>query len=252
MRKKTLGILSVLVLFLNITLKTEAQSIQNANLDKDTLSIDRHIPSLDSFIQSALQNSPLLKISDLEIQQILEKIKMEKNSWSDFLFVDGIARYGQYNQFVVSDLTSTDNTTGIKSANQQFTYYGGVTVKIPLSNFLNKKNQNKILNNDLNTGKLKKEQFAKELTNIVIDEYYKLIKFYQILQINMNVLEALRVSHLKAQKDIANGLIEINDYTNIVISKGKAEEGYYNAKSDYFGQYRKIQILTGLNLNSPK
>jgi outer membrane protein TolC len=253
MRKKTIGILCVLVLFLNITYKVGAQSIQNTNLASDTISIDKRIPSLDTFIQSALENSPLLKISDFEIQQILEKIKMEKKSWSDFLFIDGITRYGQYNQFIVSDQTSSNvNDSGIKSASEQFTYYGGITVKIPLSNFLNKKNQNKILNNELNEGKLKKEQFEKDVTNMVIDEYYKLIKFYQVFQINMNVLEALRISHLKAQKDIAKGLIEINDYTNIVISKGKAEEGYYNAKSDYFAQYRKIQILTGLNLNSSK
>jgi len=48
---------------------------------------------------------------------------------------------------------------------------------------------------------------------------------------------------------VANGLMEINDFASIVISKGKAEEGYYNAQNDYYTQYRKIQVLTGLNLN---
>lgn len=232
--------------------EVHAQLSVSSNVQIDSIKVDKEIPTLDTFIQSALKNSVLLKLSEIEFQDILEKIKIDKKSWSDNLFIDGNARYGQYNQFIINQEVSNGVDYGVKSANEQFTYFAGVTLKLPISYFLNRKSQSKTLKNELNTVNLKKEQVEKEITNIVIDEYYKLIKSYQILQINQNVLQLLNISYLKAEKDIENGLIEFNDLANILISKGKAEEGYYNAKNDYYALYRKIQVLTGLNLNTSK
>lgn len=232
--------------------KVNAQLNMSSKVEIDSIKVDKEIPTLDTFIESALKNSVLLKLSEIEYQDVIEKMKIDKKSWSDNIFIDGNARYGQYNQLIVNQEIANGVDYGVKSANEQFTYFGGVTVKLPISFLLNRKSQSKIFKNDLNTVKLKKEQVEKEITNIVIDEYYKLINSYQKLQVNQNVVQILNISYLKAEKDIANGLIEINDLANIAISKGKAEEGYYNARNDYFAQYRRIQVLTGLNLNTSK
>jgi outer membrane protein TolC len=252
---KTLLILALRVLFLIFFLSNNvmSQTVQNIDLESDTLVIDQNIPGVDSFIQSALVNSPLLRISDTEVQEIFEKIKIEKKSWSDYVFIEGDARYGLYNQIIANQLTGTTAIDyGLKVANKQLTYYGGLTLKIPISKVLNRKSQIDLLNFNLTESKLRKEQVERELTSIVIEDYYKLIKSYQILQVNQNVLQTLRITHLKVQKDLSNGLIELDDYSNFLISKGKAEEGYYNARNDYYTQYKKIQVLTGLYLNSSK
>ena len=250
MRKNKIKAISVFILFLCITFTAQSQAFQSIELDNDTISVDHRIPGVEEFIQSALKNSPLMKIPDVEMQQILEKIKIEKKKWSDYLYADGIIRYGLNDQLIVNGQTGASSTNyTLNSANKQLTYYGGLSIKLPLSDFLSKKSQLKILNYTLNENKYRKEQTELELTNIVIEEYYKLIKLNQILQVYLNVLETLKISYLKAQKDIANGLMEINDFASIVISKGKAEEGYYNAQNDYYTQYRKIQVLSGLNLN---
>jgi len=250
MRKNLIRAVSLFILFLCTTFNAKSQAFQSIELNNDTITVDQRIPGVDVFIQSALKNSPLMKISDVEMQQILEKLKIEKKKWSDYLYADGIIRYGLNDQLIVNGQTgaSTTNYT-LNSANKQLTYYGGLSIKLPLSEFLSKKSQLKILNYTLNENRYRKEQTEQELTNIVIEEYYKLIKFNQIFQVNLDVLQTLRISYMKAQKDVANGLMEINDFASIVISKGKAEEGYYNAQNDYYTQYRKIQVLTGLNLN---
>jgi outer membrane protein TolC len=233
--------------------KVFSQVSKNIDLKSDTLVVDQNIPGVDVFIQSALKNSPLLKISDMEIQEIFEKIKIEKKSWSDYFFIEGDARYGLYNQLIANQQTGTSTDSySLSIANQQFTYYGGVSLKLPISKFLNKKSQINILNINLSESRQRKEQTERELTNIVIEEYYKLIKFYQVLQANQNVLQSLKITYLKILKDLSNGLIELNDYSNFLISKGKVEEGYYAVLNDYYTQYKKIQVLTGLYLNSKK
>ena len=250
MRKYKIKAFSVFILFLCITFNVQSQAFQNMEINNDTISVDQRIPGVDVFIQSALKNSPLMKISDVEMQEIFEKIKIEKKKWTDYLYADGIVRYGLNDQLIVNGQTgATSSDYTLNSANKQLTYYGGLSIKLPLSDFLSKKSQLKILKSTLEESRYRKEQAVINLTNIVIEEYYKLIKLNQILQVNLNVLQTLKISYMKAQKDIANGLMEINDYASIVISKGKAEEGYYNAQNDYYAQYRKIQVLTGLNLN---
>ena len=230
-----------------------SQTLQNNDLKSDSLIVDQNIPSVEIFIQSAVKNSPLLKISDNDIQEIFEKIKIEKKSWSDYFFIEGDIRYGLYNQLIANQQTGVSTVDyGLKTANQQFTYYGGVSLKLPISKFLSKKSQIKILNNNLSESKQRKEQTERELINLVIEEYYKLIKSYQVLQVNQNVMEALKITYMKVQKDLANGLIDLNEYSTFLISKAKVEEGYYNAKNDYYTQYKKIQVLTGINLNSKK
>jgi len=228
----------------------QAQSSSGNGAVNDTISVDPKIPELKVFIESALKNSPLLKASDMQIERVFEQIKKEKKSWTDFIFIDANARYGLFNQVTVSDQTGVD--LGIKSAREQFNYFAGLTFRLPLSNFTSKKNDIKILTSDLEGSKFKKEQLKNELTQLVIDEYFKLINMNQSIQINQNILQSLRLNMVKAQKDINTGIIGLSDYNSVLTTKEKAEESYYKSQNDYYAQFYKIQVLTGLNLNEKK
>jgi len=227
-----------------------AQSSNSNGAVNDTISVDPKIPELKIFIESALKNSPLLKASDMQIERVFEQIKKEKKSWTDFIFIDANARYGLLDQVTISDQTGA--SLGIKSAKEQFNYFAGLTFRIPISSFVSKKNDLKMLNNDLEGSKLKKEQLKSELTQLVIDEYFKLINMNQSLQINQNILQSLKLNMVKAQKDINTGVIGLSDYNSVLTTKEKAEESYYKAQNEYFAQFYKIQVLTGLNLNEKK
>ena len=74
----------------------------------------------------------------------------------------------------------------------------------------------------------------------------------QSIQINQNILQSLRLNMVKAQKDINTGIIGLSDYNSVLTTKEKAEESYYKSQNDYYAQFYKIQVLTGLNLNEKK
>jgi len=253
--KKHIIYIFILLLIQGFTVKllSQTNSGNSELLLNDTITIDRNIPDMNVFIESALQNSPILKVSDRQIEQLFEKIKKEKKSWADFIFIDANARYGLFNQVTISDVaTSGTVDLGIKSAKEQFNYFAGLTFRIPISNFINKKSDLKILNEDLEQGKFKREQLKQELKQLVIDEYYRLINLNQSLQLNQNIVQSSKLILTKAQKDISNGLISLFDYNTYLISKEKAEENYYKIQSEYLAQYYKIQIITGLNLKERK
>jgi outer membrane protein TolC len=219
----------------------------------DTIIVDGRIPALKVFIESALNNSPLLKVSDSQINMIFEQIKKQKKSWTDFVYFDANARYGLFNQLTISDLSTSDlGSVTTNNSKEMFNYYAGITFKVPLSTLLTRKNDLKILNENLQENKLKKEDQKNILTRMVIDEYYNLQFLFQNLQAQQHVLESLNISYMRAKKDFENGISEISDFTTIVAAKGKEEESYYKTLNDYLAQFNKLIVLTGITITTKK
>ena len=248
----------ILTLSFLATILFSAQSQEKNNstqkIDSGAVKLTEKIdlPELDVFIESALKNSPLLQVSDKEKDKILEQIKIQKKSWAEFIQIDGNTRYGLYNQLTVNDQVASElPSVGIQSNKQQLNYFAGVTLKLPLSYFTNKKNELKILNYNIQESELKKDQLKKDITQIVIEEYYKLKYCREMLDAYQITLQTMKISYLKSVKDVENGNVNFSEFATITYSYSKAEEGYAKLKNDYYTQIYKLQVLTGINLQNP-
>lgn len=240
----------VLVLFtVQSQVKTTDKLIINSS---EILNTKSNLPELNVFIESALKNSPLLQISDKEIDKILEEIKIHKKSWTEYIQIDGNARYGLLNQLTVDNGASSDlSTVNIRSSdNQQLNYYGGISLKIPISYFANKRNQLKILNSTIQESELKKEQLKNEITSRVIEDYYKLKSYNELLETLENTLQTMKISYQKSIKEVENGILSFTDFSRISASYSQAEETFSKVRNEYYAQYYKLQILTGINIQS--
>jgi len=247
-------IFTISVIFaITFEVNSQEKKIATQNVNSETISIleKSTIPDLNVFIESALKNSPLLQVSDKEKEKILEQIKMQKKSWTDFIQIDANTRYGLYNQLTVSNQAVADvPAVGIQSDKQQLNYYAGVTLKLPISYFANKKNELKILNYNIQESELRKEQLKKEITQFVIDEYFKFKNYRELLDSYQTTLQTMKISYLKSVKDVENGTLGFSEFSTITYSYSKAEESYSKLKSDYYTQIYKLQILTGINLQN--
>lgn len=228
-----------------------AQSIKNVIIN-DSLSVDTTIyniqlPSLQTFIEAGLNNSPLLKIDDNEIEQNIQKLKIIKSAWSDNIFIEGLTKFGLFNQLIISGEAGTSNEVGVQSANQQFNYYTGLSMKIPLSEFLNRKKSIKIINRDLDNSKLKRQQLVNDFKLLIIDQYYKVVNLKEVFSFLIEDIQSKEISFLKAEKDLECGTVSIVDFSNIVTERRKSRESYYKTKNELLSEYYKLQIITGLN-----
>lgn len=214
----------------------------------DSIAPNSEFPSLDVFIESALTNSPLLKISDKQLSQIFEQIKKEKKSWTDFFYVEANTRYGLYNQISISGATDNQdqaNDAILNSNKQQFNYYFGLSLKIPISKIMNGKNEMKILNENFEEKKLQKQEVIDQLKRLVTEEYFNLSYLNKSMKINQDMLQAFTISLMKSEKDLQSGLISLEQYNTMIVQKGKVEDSFYKIQNDYFAQYKKLEILTG-------
>lgn len=235
----------VLILVIVISNQVKAQS----DPAKDTLAFEIKIPPVSEFIDAALTNSPLLKSSDMQIKQIFDQIRLRKKSWTDFVLIDANARYGLYNQVTITDLAATGSEQlGIKSNREQLNYYAGLSIRMPISSFTNKKDEIKVLNDNMEVKRYEKEQVKKDLTQLVVEEYFKLLQMKKSVDINQDIIDSYKLSLLKAEKDLETGIISLGSYYTLAVEKNKAEDNHNKAKYEYIAQFYKLQVLTGLNL----
>ena len=244
MRKQLFCIVALLII---CCLSVSAQSAKPDSSTSDSLFTFKKLPPLNDFIESALINSPILKSSDLQIEEMFEKIKKEKKSWTDFVFIDANAKYGLFNQLSIPHQSSGTDLS-VKDAREQFNYYAGLTIRLPISNFITKKNEINILNKNLSESKARREQIKLEITQLVIDEYYKLKNLSQSMLYNQEIVQAMDVNYVKAKKDISIGTINMFDFNGALIAKQKALDTYSKVENEFYAQFFKIQVLTGLKL----
>jgi outer membrane protein TolC len=239
----------IIVLFV-FNLSVFAQTTAKTDSLNNVLTFDKLlIPELDECIQSALKNSPLMKVNDQQIESLLEEIKIKKKSWLDYLQIDANTRYGLFNQLTLTESTGNTNPdVAIQQAKTQLNYFAGLSIKLPLSYFVSNKSEQKILKNSIKETELKKEDLKNEISKIVVIEYFKLKNFADLLDAQQNNLQTTQIDYLKAKNDIQNGMLGMTEFASISTSYTKAIEAFMKTKNEYYTQFYILKILTGTNL----
>jgi len=232
-----------------------SQEINTSKQKNDSIELKAskyELPDLNVFIESAIKNSPLLKINEKELGKILEEIKIQKKSWTDLIQIDANTKYGLYNQLAINEqLTEESPSVAIQSNKTQLNYFAGVTVKIPLSDFANKKNKLQILNYSVQETEIKKIQIKNDLTQIVIGEYFKFKNYSEVLEMAQNDLQTMKIKYMKSIREVENGVLDFSDFAVISASYSKAQESFSKSKNEFYAQFYKLQILTGINIQYP-
>jgi hypothetical protein len=52
---------------------------------------------------------------------------------------------------------------------------------------------------------------------------------------------------MKAEKDVLNGRMNLNEFAALASTVGKSKDDYYKSKYNFYVQYHKIKILAGIN-----
>lgn len=239
-----------IVLYLFFVLSVVAQNVAITDSTTNLLQFDKIIiPELEVCIQSALNTSPLLKANEQQVEKLLEEIKIKKKSWLDYVQIDANSRYGLFNQLTLTESTGGVNPdVAVQSAKEQFNYFAGISIKLPLSYFVNNKSEQKILKQSIKESEFKKEELKNELSRLVVIEYFKLKNYYDLLDAQQNNLQTTQIDYLKAKKDVQNGMLGMTEFASISTSYTKAVEAFMKTKNDYYTQFYILKILTGSNL----
>lgn len=209
------------------------------------------LPPLNMCIDSALNNSPLLKTTQPQIDAILEDIKINRRTWLDYFLIDGHVRYGLYNQISLSQQTATPDLA-IQTDKEQFNYFAGITLRLPISYFTNNKNERRKLQNNLKVIQYKHEEIKMEIRKIVVKEYYILKRLHELISVHVNNLQAAKLDLFKSKNDLKLGMISMTEYAAVSGAYTKAIDAFISVKNEYYTQYHIFNILLGTDIQNLK
>ena len=208
------------------------------------------IPPLQVVLDSALMHSPLLKAKAINSEIIAKELEIEKQRWTKFVFIDGAANYGKFDQFLISENTSQNTVqSGLLNRSTQVRYYGGIGVKLPISSIISRRKEIQALELKMQQSDFERQNLNQELEQFIIDEYFKLKYYEESLETFIDMHNTLEISYLKAKKDLENGRMNLSDFVLLVSTMGKAKDSFLKTKNSYYAQYNKLQELTGIKFS---
>jgi len=209
------------------------------------------IPTLTDVLNAALQNSPLLKSKEIAKEIAGQEVKIEKKKWMDYVSISGSVNYGLTDQVIISGLTTAGATsTGLLNTSEQLRYSTGFGINLPISGLFNRRSGLNIKKMSRQKSDYEMQQAQEDLRQIIIEEYYKLKYLEESMKTFQGIYETMQIGHMKVEKDLLSGRIEMNDYALKTSAFGKSKDEYLKTKYNFFAQYYKLQDLTGVMFNS--
>lgn len=248
--KAYINICLLLFLFGLATGEVYAQTYDKLlSMSEDGRDITERLPPLAELQEQAIINSPIFKMLDADVKIGEYKVKEEKRQWMASLGVEGGARYGLFDNLIISqDLGLVESNT---QTTEQTRYYLGAFLKIPISSIIDDSNV-KTAMAEKERLKYQREARIQELRQLIILRYFNVVKEYRGIIIKSNAVENYRVQRMRAEEDFLSGDINIDEYARLEDMLTKAVLSLEEAKLDFVSALKILEETVGVKITFRK
>ena len=239
--------LILITIFISIGLmKSYSQSKDTLNLIDEDFTLN--LPLLLNLIDSAITHNPGIKFSDLQLLNNQYSLKSEQSIWLKNIGLQGDVRYGTFNVFS-TNTSEGQNPDVMATQENEFNYGVGAFIKFPVYDFVNRKNQMKLADIEIEQAKSTIESQKQVIRRMVITQYNDLILKFNVLKIKAKLLTLINANTVLIEKEFQNGQINISEYTRISGIQSNAESDYEKARIEFITCYMILEDIVGFKLN---
>jgi len=214
-----------------------------------TSDIETLLPPLNKILDSALAINPNIRFRDLQIDMSKASKKTGKLEWIRNIGIQTDARYGTFDNFSSNLASSTSSSTMIATRNNQLNYGIGASVRFPIYEYLNRKNQAANSQGLIDQAIAMAESQRIELRQAIIKQYNDLILKQRLLKLRSKYIETARMNLVMLEKQFQNGQITLDEYSRISETVTRTETEYETAKIDLLTSYMIFEEVTGIRFN---
>lgn len=233
------------LLSLHLSGRTQEDKINNGIAIENIASL---LPPLETIIDSAIANNASIKFRDLQIEINNHKLISNRAEWTkDFGFQADVA-YGTqaYLETSVSENLSTTLTT---TPYTETNYSLGAYLRIPIYDFLNRKNQIKLDKAEIQQAQSLSQVQRNDLRQIIIKQYNDLIVKQKLMNIKIKYNETTKLRMQMVEKEFINGSVSLGDYSSFLEISSRAESELESAKMDFRTSYMIFEEIVGIKFN---
>ncbi len=205
-----------------------------------------NVPPLSILIDSAMTHSPLLLYTADEIK-IKERERVSaRREWTENIGVESSFKYGMFDNFYVTENPAEAINDSYLSTSEQFRYSAGLTVRLPIFDIYDRRNQLKIAELKVQQSKRQMEETRNEIKTMVIGYYHEMISKHNILMIRNQEYLSTELQLQMAENQFKNGEIPLSDLTRYKSTHIKSMIDLETAKSEFLTSYMILQEVTGV------
>lgn len=176
---------------------------------------------LEDLIADALEKSPLIQVQALNVDNVSHKIRILEREWTNYIAAIGTAQVG--NIRFIDNLQSV-NDIDFRTITRENTFYSiGLHFRLPLGDFMTKSDRKALLTNQLKQEKLVQADREMRLRELVIRQYHELQLKVKLIEVRSKDLDFHKVSAESAEKYFREGNMTIEEYTDAISLRNKAE-----------------------------
>ncbi len=209
------------------------------------------IPSLESLIDSAIVNSPLLKQQESSILSEKYKKDMIKTEWLKFIKPQFQFSYGSAGNTAYYDEEGTyfasEETSSISSS-----FSVSLRLSVDLKTIADNKKKLLIANEKIKSQKFKREIIINSIRKDILKAYNKVILSQKLLNIQSQLFQAQLVQKQLAEEQFKNAEISLSEYTSVISLISNSMAQYEKTKMEFRNSYLLLEELIGLRINDIK
>lgn len=244
-----IAILTICVFFTKTTYSQTVDTIKTINPILND--ITDMIPPLAILIDSAYENSALVKSRDANLSYKKTNINSTSKLWLKNIGLETYYNYGTSDYYAINNATSGNQSlnTSIQTTNR---YTIGAYVRLPLYDFLDRKNLIKAEKYLYEQAYYEKENEKAFLRKQLILQYNDVILKQKVFKITSESSIEAKLQSEMAEKEFAQGEISLSELARLRDIRAKNIMIYEQSKYDFINAYLILQEITGIKFISLK
>lgn len=203
---------------------------------------------LDALLQDAERNSPVLQLEKIDAELLYSDLRLLKKEWANYLALSASYQVGNV-QFI--DNLSSGSTPDVRTVTRENVFaVAGVSVRIPLSDFLTKSERRRQVELRLDQERFDLQQKEFELRQLVIRQYNDLQRALRILEIRDRDLRFHELATETAERYFREGSMKLDEYTSTFNKSNEAEIRLAEAQLDAQLLYLLLKELVGAEIKA--
>ncbi|TAJ13944.1 hypothetical protein DMA11_07065 [Marinilabiliaceae bacterium JC017] len=228
--------------------KVAGQGIASESSKMKDVLLMPNIPSIDTLIQHAVNNSGAYKYFSGAIKIKEQEKSAIQKEWMNMLSVEGRYGYGMYDQILVNELGDENISTSSLMSQKQKRYYIGLSLDLPLSDVFQRKNRVKIADLEIEKAKHESVKAMQIVQALVVEYYYELLQAYDDVIIKSNQQETMQLQLIKAKKEFNDGQLPVNELARIENLYYEAQLAHKVARHNMRLIITQLELLTGIKI----
>jgi len=243
------SLVKVTLLFILFLLNSNvlAQKVDSSRyFNPITDDISKKLPPLEALIDSAIENSPLVRIEELQADYNTYEINSAKKKWLSHIYLDAEFDAGNWLYRDRNELLTID---WYNYESRRVSYYAGFSIRFPLVDIFDRRNQINLKKKQKEIALVTREHRVREVREAVVTTYNELIQQQNLLQISNEYQQYANIYMPIAEMEFKNGEIPASELQRLKDYQTRGELAFAEIIKAFNDAYWRLEEIVGMKFN---